>query len=69
MKVIILSVAQRFSACMVLSTGNFRVSGRIELLISSNQGFLFIYFFFSEVNGCVSIASFSKLSLGNNLLE
>lgn len=43
MKVIILSVAQRFSACTVLSSGNFRVSGRIELLFSSNQGLLFFF--------------------------
>ena len=43
MKVIILSVAQWFGAGTVLSSGNFRVSGRIELLFSSNQGLLFIF--------------------------
>ena len=78
MKAIILLADQWFNACMVVRSGNFRVSGRTGLLFGSNQSFLFLSnqwllnfqscFSFSEASWWAFLASFSKLSFGDKSL-
>ena len=77
MNAIILLVDQWFNACTVVKSGNFRVSSRTGLLFDPNRSLLSLSnqellnfetsFSFSEANCWGSLASFSKLSFGENI--
>ena len=75
MNAIIFSVDQWFNECVVVRSGNVRVSSRTGLSFGPNQGFLFLsnqrllnfqsfFFSFSEANCWASLAGFSTLSFG-----
>lgn len=77
MGAIILSGGQWFNACTVVSSGDFRVSGRraiFELLFGPNRDFLSLsnqklLIFFPEANFRASLGNFSVIICGNIPLD